>query len=502
MPLTEGAVFAEYRILRSLGSGGMGQVYLAQHPRLPRLYALKVLPTDLSTDDEYRGRFEREADLAAGLYHPNIVGVHDRGEFHGQLWIAMDYVDGPDCNRLLRERYPAALPQTEALAIVSAIADALDYAHQRGLLHRDVKPANILLTAPQSGSRRILLADFGIARRAGDVSGLTATNFVVGTVNYVAPEQLQDQRIDGRADQYALAVTAYQLLTGAMPFQGSNPAVVIGQHLSAPPPSISDRRPELAPLDPVFATALAKNPQNRFARCSDFATALSTARSQPAARFAPTADIPPRALPPTRALQMPESPSVPMESMPLPEPRYPAKRSARRWALAIGALVLAALFFSAVTIYALWPKDRSSSSLTPAQSSVPTTSATAASITFDGMRDFVTAYYNDLPANPDAAWAKLDAQYQNTTGGQDDYRSFWASLRSVTLVSVSPRDASSVTARLRYVRQDGSVDTEDRWLRMALVDGVMKLADSARIGPAAFTTAPRPHRSRHTGAHG
>ncbi len=275
MPLADGATFAGYTIVRQLGAGGMGEVYLAQHPRLPRRDALKVLPASVSADAEYRERFDREADIAATLWHPHIVGVHDRGEFDGQLWISMDYVEGTDAARLLRERYPNGMDKTEVAEIISAVADALDYAHQRNLLHRDVKPANILLAHPEAGDQRILLADFGIARWANDISGLTATNMTVGTVSYAAPEQLMGERLDGRADQYALAATAFHLLTGSPPFQHSNPAVVISQHLSAAPPAIGDQRPELAGLDPVLAKALAKAPADRFERCADFARALA-----------------------------------------------------------------------------------------------------------------------------------------------------------------------------------------------------------------------------------
>ncbi|AQT80153.1 serine/threonine protein kinase [Mycolicibacterium litorale] len=274
MPLADGETFAGYTILRLLGAGGMGEVYLAQHPRLPRRDALKVLPASVSGDGEYRARFEREADIAATLWNPHIVGVHDRGEFDGQLWIAMDYVDGTDAAELLKN-YPNGLPQREVLNIVAAVAQALDYAHDRHLLHRDVKPANILISRQQSGSERILLADFGIARWDNDSSGLTQTNMTVGTVSYAAPEQLMGRDLDGRADQYALAATAYHLLTGRPPFQHSNPAVVISQHLSAAPPSLGDRRPELANLDSALRKALSKDPADRYERCVDFARALS-----------------------------------------------------------------------------------------------------------------------------------------------------------------------------------------------------------------------------------
>jgi serine/threonine protein kinase, bacterial len=267
--------FDGYIILRALGSGGMAEVYLAQHPRLPRHDALKILSEAVTADDDFRERFQREADLAAALWHPNIVAVHDRGEFEDQLWITMDYVDGTDAAQLVRNHYPAGMPIQDVCAVVNAVAAALDYAHGEGLLHRDVKPANILVANPQDGERRILLADFGIARPLGEVSGLTATNFIMGTVTYAAPEQLMGADIDGRADQYALAASTFHLLTGVPPYEHSNPVAVISRHLTAPLPKLSDRRPELTDLDEVLSKGLAKDPADRFARCADFAAALA-----------------------------------------------------------------------------------------------------------------------------------------------------------------------------------------------------------------------------------
>jgi serine/threonine protein kinase len=270
-----GQVFAGYTILRVLGAGGMGSVYLAAHPRLPREDALKVLPANLTVDPEFRARFVREAELAAGLSHPHIVGIHDCGEDDGRFWISMDYVAGTDAARLLGDRYPGGMPLSEVVPIVTAVASALDYAHYRGLLHRDVKPANILLAEPDRQGRRAYLADFGIARHIDDAAGLTATNMTVGTVFYAAPEQLRGDAIDGRTDQYALACTVFQLLTGVPPYGDSNPAVVISQHVGAPVPSIGAYRPELAALDSVFATAMAKVRSARFGSCREFAEQLS-----------------------------------------------------------------------------------------------------------------------------------------------------------------------------------------------------------------------------------
>ncbi len=190
---------------------------------------------------------------------------------------------------------PLECQSTWSLSIITAVASALDYAHRQGLLHRDVKPANIMLThVDDDGDQRILLTDFGIARSVDDISGLTSTNMSVGTVAYSAPEQLMGDEIDGRADQYALAATAYHLLTGLQLFPHSNPAVAISRHLNAAPPVLADTRPELAALDPVLAAALAKNPDQRFASCTDFARAFADQVSPTslAIPIAPTASAP------------------------------------------------------------------------------------------------------------------------------------------------------------------------------------------------------------------
>jgi serine/threonine-protein kinase len=293
MPVSVGEMFAGFTILRVLGAGGMGTVYLAAHPRLPRQDALKVLPSQWTADPQYRERFLREADLTASLSHPNILGVHDRGECDGQLWISMDYVGGTDASRLVREQHPQGLPAAQAVEIITAVASALDYAHQQGLLHRDVKPANVLLDPK---ARRIFLADFGIARLIDDPAGLTATNMAVGTMAYAAPEQLRGEPLDGRTDQYALACTAFDLLTGAPPYVDSNPAVVITKHVAAPIPLLGERRPELAALDPVLARSMAKAPADRYASCGDFARELNYALNPPSG-YVHKAPPPPQNLP-------------------------------------------------------------------------------------------------------------------------------------------------------------------------------------------------------------
>ena len=208
--LTSGSVFAGYRIERQLGAGGMGAVYLARSRDLPRYDAVKVLSPELSRDPNFRARFLREAEVAAGLSHPNIVSIYSRGEYQGQLWISMQYVDGSDADTALRA---GTMTPARAVFVVDEVAKALDYAHYHHVVHRDVKPANFLLSQEQGGPGRVLLGDFGIARALDDV-GLTITGAIVATVAYAAPEVLANAQIDGRADLYSLGCTLFRLLTG------------------------------------------------------------------------------------------------------------------------------------------------------------------------------------------------------------------------------------------------------------------------------------------------
>jgi serine/threonine-protein kinase len=374
--LGEGQQLAGYTVVRFLGAGGMGEVYLARHPRLPRRRdALKLLGRDISADRNFRDRFMREADLASTLSHQHIVGVHDRGEDQERLWIAMDYIDGEDAGQLLRRRYQAGMPAELVAAIVTAVGSALDYAHGKGLLHRDVKPANILLSEPEDAAqRRILLTDFGIARALDDVSDLTPTNTTLGTVAYSAPEQLMGHEIDGRADQYALAATAYHLLTGTTMFPASNAAVIIGHHLSAEPPPLSATRRELAALEPVLRAALAKNREDRFDSCSDFARAFAEkARSTSLAPGAPTAPAPVRPIMPVPQRPKPEG----LRQAEKPAPRPPAARPAvteRNWKAPAAAVVVSGL--AALGLFAAFFFKVNGSSETASPTSSPTSAET------------------------------------------------------------------------------------------------------------------------------
>ncbi|WP_431952494.1 ADP-ribosylglycohydrolase family protein [Nocardia lijiangensis] len=283
--LRRGEVFAGYLIERELGRGGMGAVYAARHPRLPKTTALKLLHREMFDDAEIRRRFEREADLVAQLDHPNIITVYDRGIEDERLWISMQYVDGQDSAAVPQ----AAMSPERAAQIVVQTAGALDYAHARSVLHRDVKPANILLSR-SSGvgtgfDERVLLTDFGIAKLLDDTAGLTRTGNLTATLAYAAPEQLTNAPLDHRCDQYALACTLFRLLTGAGPYDGPNlPAVLFG-HLHGPIPSPRAARPDLpARLDAVLARAMAKDPNDRFDSCGEFAAAVVRAlRDRPSA---------------------------------------------------------------------------------------------------------------------------------------------------------------------------------------------------------------------------
>ncbi|HEX4016921.1 MAG TPA: protein kinase [Frankiaceae bacterium] len=322
-----GEVVAGFRIDRLIGSGGMGEVYLVQHPRLPRLDALKLLPVAASSDHSYRERFQREADLAASLDHDNVVPVYDRGEADGQLWIHMKYVAGQDAAAALRTGGPFSTAR--ALHLVTRVASALDDAHRHGLLHRDVKPANILLGTPADpgGPDRVYLTDFGIAKGAGDAAGLTPSGHFAASLDYAAPEQIQMQPLDGRVDQYALGCVLFQLLTGAVPFPGDGAWARMNAHLSAPVPRLGQLRPGL-PLgvQTVLDRAMAKDPKDRFPTCTAMAAALAEALAGMSADSAP----PTRPAPIAAALSFPPATSpVPTSAAPFsPAPFSAAPREA------------------------------------------------------------------------------------------------------------------------------------------------------------------------------
>ncbi len=276
-----GGVLAGYEITRLLGRGGMGDVYLAFDPRLERPVALKVLAPRIAEDEAFRARLLRESRLAASLDHPNVVPVYDAGEADGVLFIAMRFVDGTDLRELLRTDGP--LTAARAVSIGGQLAGALDTAHTRGLVHRDVKPSNVLIDRAE-GREHCYLADFGLSQ---SISNRPVTDGeLMGTIDYVAPEQIRGEAVDGRADVYALGCVLYETLTGERPFDHSSDVATIFAHLEEEPLPASERGAELpAAIDPVLARAMAKDPDARYETCAalveDARVALDVAGASP-----------------------------------------------------------------------------------------------------------------------------------------------------------------------------------------------------------------------------
>jgi YVTN family beta-propeller protein len=271
-----GSRLAGYRIQAPLGRGGMGMVYLAEQTGPHRQVALKLLLDPATASEAFRERFLRESELAAAIDHPNVLPVYDAGETDGVLWIAMRYVDGIDLAALLARDGPLAAEQ--ALAIAGQVAGALDAAHARGLVHRDVKPGNILLAMDGGAVAHAYLADFGLTKRIGGARGLTASGQVLGTIDYVAPEQVEGGPVDGLADQYSLGCVLFECLTGVVPFRRDSELAVLWAHVHDPPPRIDDHRPDLpAALDEVIGRALAKAPGDRYPSCGALVAAAQAA---------------------------------------------------------------------------------------------------------------------------------------------------------------------------------------------------------------------------------
>src|SRR5438034_3466375 len=257
-----GTEFAGYRIERLLGRGGMGVVYLAEHLRLNRRVALKLLAPEIAQDPKFRERFVRESQLAASLEHPNIIPIYDADEVGDVLYIAMRYVEGTDLKSVILEE--GALPPERVLSILAQAAAALDAAHARGLVHRDVKPGNILLSSEAGSLDHVYLSDFGLTKRMTSDSGMTGTGQFVGTLDYAAPEQFEGKQLDARADVYSLGGVLYESLTGEIPYRRDNQAALVYAHLMADPPFVTEKRPELpSAIDAVVGKAMAKKPEDR-----------------------------------------------------------------------------------------------------------------------------------------------------------------------------------------------------------------------------------------------
>jgi serine/threonine protein kinase len=322
--LGPGSKFGPYQLESVLGRGGMSVVYLAEDTRLGRRVAIKLLSTELAEDEAFRTRFVRESQLAAGLEHPNIVPVYEAGETDDQLYIAMRYVRGTDLRQLMVREAP--MDPDRAILLLRPVGSALDVAHRRGLVHRDVKPANILV-ATDEGEEHVYLSDFGLTKHTASHSGLTKTGQFMGTVDYVAPEQIQGHEVDGRTDGYSLACVLYECLAGRVPFAKDSDVATLFGHLQDPPPPVTVVRPGLPhEIDDVVARGMAKERDDRPPTCSalidEAARALgapSGPREVPYVPPAPTVIAPP---PPGAATSTP--PGFPVSAPTEPRPTAPA----------------------------------------------------------------------------------------------------------------------------------------------------------------------------------
>jgi serine/threonine-protein kinase len=277
LPLV-GEEFAGYRLVSVLGRGGMSIVFRAENPRLGNVIALKVLDPALASDDIFRTRFLEESRIAASMNHPNVIPIHDMGSSDGLLYIAMRCVTGTDLRQMLKKR--GRLQPETAVFLLDQAARALDAAHRRGLVHRDVKPGNLLVERGNEGTDpdHLYLADFGITKHLGARTGLTSTGAFLGTIDYVAPEQIRGISVLGLADQYSLGCVLYECLTGRVPFEKDLDAAIIFAHVEEPPTLPTVIRPDLPPaIDEVFSRVLAKRPGDRYETCRDFMTAAREA---------------------------------------------------------------------------------------------------------------------------------------------------------------------------------------------------------------------------------
>ncbi len=278
--LAVGSRIAGYRLEEPVGRGGMAVVFRAHDERLDRQVALKVLAPGLAEDEAFRRRFIRESRAAAAVDDPNIIPIYDAGEADGVLFIAMRLVRGGDLRTLVARGGP--LPPGRAEWIVSAVASALDAGHAAGLVHRDVKPANMLLDIRPGRPDHVYLSDFGVSKASLGSSGLTGSGQFIGTVDYAAPEQIKGRVVDGRTDQYALGCAAFELLSGRPPYSRTEWLAAMYAHLSDPVPALTSLRPELSvAVDHVFSRVLAKSPADRYPSCLEFAAALRTALGVP-----------------------------------------------------------------------------------------------------------------------------------------------------------------------------------------------------------------------------
>jgi serine/threonine-protein kinase len=477
--LPVGSLFGGHRIEGVVGRGGMGVVYRVRHLRLDAPMALKLITDARADDPEFRARFEREARLAAQLRHPNVVRVFDAGEQDGVLYVTMDLIEGTDLRELIAREGRLEAPR--ATRILAQVASALDVAHARGLIHRDVKPANILVEGPPGGEHAYL-TDFGLTKHMTSDSAFTQTGALVGTLDYMAPEQIRGTALGPQADVYALACVLFHSLTGRQPFRRDSQPAVMTAHLFEPPPAPSSVVEGLPRgFDAVIPRGMAKEPGERFQSAGELARAAAdSARGAPAEGApAPTVSAAPA---PTAAAASPPPtgpppPSPPLAAPAIPSPHAPAAPAPRRsrrglWAgLAVGAALLAVVAVVAIVLVASGGGEDGSSDVTAAQARAV-------------ILDYADSYNdNDVPGlrrslAPDVTLRKTGSR---PYGRDQEIRNSSSSVSqgvqyNVSNIRVDPSgEQASATSRYEATQNGTSFETGSYDLHLSRRDGRLQI---------------------------
>ncbi len=475
-------VAGRYRLDDRIGSGGMGVVWRAHDNRLDRIVAVKqlLITPGLSAEatEEASRRALREGRIAARLHHPHAIAVYDVAEADNHPWLIMEYLPSVSLAAMLDER--PLIGHVEAARIGAQVASALAAAHAAGIVHRDVKPANVLIGA----GGNVKITDFGISRATGDVT-VTATGMVAGTPAFLSPEVARGDYPEPPSDVFSLGSTLYMMVEGHPPFGRSENTLALLHAVAA---GAIDAPRNVGPLTPLLLEMLrvdpAERPTMRQVQAGLERVAAGGGGQAVATPSRPTPNMTPPTVATQRAPQRP-APRVraatavqpaPTQHVPdprrrAPQPVAPAKR--RRSFTAVPALVLvAALAAIAILVAVFVTSDKSRDA---SGSSTVTSSETGGTgaMSFDNMSQFVKSYYANLPSDTLASWIRLTKNYQAKTGGRSNYDQFWAGVKSVSVEDVSPRDASSVTVQLKYEMTNGSESTETRWIELVPdVDGL------------------------------
>ena len=475
--MTAGRLVAgRYRLTEQIGSGGMGVVWRAHDDRLDRIVAVKqllVTPglTPEETDNASR-RALREGRIAARLHHPHAIAVYDVADMDHQPWLIMEYLASKSLGTILDER--GTMDHEETARIGAQVASALAAAHAAGIVHRDVKPANILIG--DDGNAKI--TDFGISRATGDVT-VTATGMVAGTPAFLSPEVARGATPEPSSDVFSLGSTLYRMIEGRPPFSKGDNTLALLHAVAA---GDVDPPTNTGPLTPVIMDMLRLEPQQR-PTMVQAQRALAAIASRPQ-RPAP---VPPRPTPPTAPIAS-SPPPQPAPLKPKPTTIAPTSRpttvttaiAAPRRRFGFAAVVVALLTAIGVLVAIFLSVDRPGSPGIgdTSNGTFPTVDSGATTATFEQMSQFVRSYYGLLPGDTDAAWAKLGKSYQSAAGGRASFDSFWSSISSVEVGSVSERDSSSVSVALTYSFPNGSASSETRWVQVGVDEGSLYIENS------------------------